>query len=152
MGFEETVLGSLKALMNSVTPPDLSGLHAVVARGQAVADKFQTLVPMEAKTMSNPQNPSQSEIDTDVAALNQTFTTFDSVFTDLQTQLAAIPDSVDVSALTALVQKGQDELAKYQGIDTVNPVQPAQPVDPTPAPVDPVDPTPAPDPNADPTS
>lgn len=73
--------------------------------------------------MSTP-NPSQADIDADVAALNTVFTTLGTVFTDLQTQLAALPASVDTTALDALVTTGQSVLTEYQGLDTVNPPTP----------------------------
>lgn len=103
-------------------PVDLTGLHAVTHKAKTVVKKFETLTEKDT-AMSTP-NPQQSAIDTDVAALTASFTTLDGVFTDLQTQLAALPESVDTSGLDALVATGAAEVAKFQGIDTVNPPAP----------------------------
>jgi hypothetical protein len=111
-------------------PVDLRGLHAVTLQLKFRAKQFQTLTtnPEKDTLMSTPTpNPSQADIDADVAALNAVFTTLGTVFTDLAAQLAALPASVDTSALDALVATGQASLAAGQALDTINPPAPPAP-------------------------
>jgi hypothetical protein len=105
-------------------PINLDGLHTVTLRLKWRTKQFQTLTtnPEKDTLMSTPTpNPSQADIDADVAALNTVFTTLGTVFTDLQAQLAALPASVDTTALDALVATGQASLAQGQALDTINP-------------------------------
>lgn len=107
-------------------PIDLHGLHAVTRKAIRIAQQYQTLTTEKDTLMSTP-NPSQAAVDADVAALNAVFATLGTVFTDLQAQLAALPASVDTSALDALVTTGQAALAQGQALDTINPPAPPAP-------------------------
>lgn len=108
-------------------PVDTSSLHAVTRKLVHLTKQFQTLTNPEKDTLMSTPNPSQADIDADVAALNTVFTTLATVFTDLQTQLAALPASVDTTALDALVATGQASLAAGQALDTINPSAPPAP-------------------------
>jgi hypothetical protein len=99
-------------------PVDTSALDQITRKLTRLTSKYQSLT-REKGTMTAPDP--QANINADVAALTASFTTLDGVFTDLQTELAALPASVDTSALDALVQSGAAEVAKFQGLDTINP-------------------------------